>query len=232
LSVHENHLIERLPRKDRLHLLARSELVFLKPSDILSKPGQNSPYVYFPTEGLVSLITLINGGHGIEVGMIGYEGMLGVQTILEFNTAPLYAIVQREGYAWRTEISLFRHELVHCASLRRSMQAYMFFLIMQLATSSACLHYHLISQRLARWLLMRQDRVCTDQFYVTHEFLAYFLGVRRASITTAASEMQKSGLIEYRRGNIIVLDRAGLLAEACSCYTADKLAYAQLLEHE
>jgi len=231
LSLHGNNLIERLPRRERLHLLAHSESVSLTPSDILSEPGQSSRYVYFPTEGMVSLITTIDGGHGIEVGMIGHEGMLGVQAVLELNAAPLYGVVQGKGSAWRTEISLFQLELVRCTALRRSMQAYMFFLIMQLATSSACLHFHLISQRLARWLLMRQDRTCDDHFYITHEFLAYFLGVRRASITSAASEMQKSGLIEYCRGNIIVLDRTGLLATACSCYAADKIAYAQFLEH-
>ena len=225
----ENHLIELLPRKDRLRLLGICEPVLLALSEVLCEPGEPTRHVYFPTDGFISLVTLIEGHPGLEVGLVGREGMLGAQLVLGVVTAPLRALVQGSGAAWRVGASAFRRELARSAPLQRSLNRYLYVLMAQLAASAGCLRYHLIGPRLARWLLMSQDRAHTDSFRVTQEFLAYMLGVRRVGITAAAGALQRSGLIEYHRGELTVLDRSGLEAAACGCYAADQQAYADLL---
>ena len=226
-----NKLIERLPHKERHRLLAISEPVMLELSQVLSEAGGPTDYVYFPTAGFISLVAVIEGSPGVEVGMVGREGMLGIQAVLGVTRAPLHSLVQGTGSAWRIGITAFQRELLVSPLLQHSVHRYMYVLMAQLATSAACLRFHQIDQRLARWLLMTQDRVCSDHLHVTHEFLAYMLGVRRVGITTAASAMQRAGLIEYQRGSLIVLDRVGLEAAACSCYDVQRHTYTDLLEH-
>ncbi|RZU03129.1 Crp/Fnr family transcriptional regulator [Rivibacter subsaxonicus] len=225
----ENKLIELLPRKDRLQLLAICEPVQLALSEVLCEPDRPTRHVYFPTSGFISLLSLMNGQPALEVGMVGREGMLGVQLVLGVASAPLHAVVQGPGAAWRIASSAFRTELARSAALQRGLDRYLYVLMRQLATSAACLRFHLTGPRLARWLLMSQDRAGADSFHVTHEFLAYMLGVRRVGITTAAVALQRAGLIEYRRGWLTVRDRSGLEAAACSCYGVDRQAYAELL---
>ena len=225
----ENHLIELLPRSDRQRLLAACKPVQLVLSDVLGEPGQPTPDVYFPTDGFISLVTLVEGSPGVEVGMVGREGMLGAQLALGVTKAPWRALVQGQGAAWRMSAAAFKRELTESPALQRGIKHYLYVLIAQAAGSAGCLRFHLIGQRLARWLLMSQDRAHSDSFHVTHEFLAYMLGMRRVGVTAAASAMQREGLIEYHRGELKVLDRAGLEAAACGCYAADQLTYRQLL---
>jgi CRP-like cAMP-binding protein len=225
----ENHLIQMLPRRNRLNLLAICKPVALDISKILCEPGMPTRYVYFPTEGFISLVAQTADSPGVEVGMIGREGMLGAQLVLGVATAPLRALVQGQGMALRASTADFRNELANSAVLQRSLDRYLYVVMAQMATSVACLRSHAIGPRLARWLLMTQDRADSDDFRVTHEFLAYMLGVRRVGVTNAAGILQRNGLIEYRRGNIKVLDRSGLEAEACSCYAIDRQTYAKLL---
>ena len=229
LAPVENHLIELLPRKDRLHLLAVCEPVQLTLAEVLSEPGQPTRHVYFPVDGFISLVALVEGSPGVEVGMVGREGMLGAQLALGVVTAPLHAVVQGAGSSWRIGTPAFRRELARSTSLQRGMYRYLYVLMAQQAASAACLRFHLTRQRLARWLLMSQDRAHSDNFHVTHEFLAYMLGMRRVGITSAASALQRGGLIEYHRGELKVLDRSGLEGAACSCYAADRKTYTQLL---
>lgn len=225
----ENYLIQMLPRKDRLDLLAICEPVALDISTILCEPGMPTRFVYFPTEGFISLVARTDDSPGVEVGMIGREGMLGAQLVLGVVTAPLRALVQGQGMALRAGTAAFRNVLTDSAALQRGLDRYIYVLMAQMATSVACLRSHEIAPRLARWLLMTQDRADSDNFRVTHEFLAYMLGVRRVGVTNAAGILQRAGLIEYRRGNIQVLDRRGLEAEACACYAIDQEIYAKLL---
>ncbi|WP_457278644.1 Crp/Fnr family transcriptional regulator [Polaromonas sp. P5_D5] len=225
----ENHLIELLPRKDRLRLLAVCEPVELSLAEVMCEPGKPTRYVYFPVESFISLVALVEGSPGVEVGMVGREGMLGAQLVLGVVTAPVHAVVQGAGASWRISTAVFRRELALSASLQRGLNRYLYVLMAQQSASAACLRFHLTSQRLARWLLMSQDRAHSDNFHVTHEFLAYMLGMRRVGITSAASALQRSGLIEYHRGELKVLDRGGLEAAACSCYAADRKTYTQLL---
>jgi CRP-like cAMP-binding protein len=229
LARAENHLIEMLPRQDRVRLVAACEPVPLVLSDILCEPGGPTRHVYFPVDGFISLVALIDGSPGLEVGMIGREGMLGAQLALGVATAPLKAVVQGPGTAWRIGRVAFGRELAHSATLRRILDRYLFVLMAQLAASAGCLRFHQIGPRLARWLLMSQDRAHANSFHVTHEFLAYMLGVRRVGITVAAGGLQRAGLITYHRGEVTITDRGGLETAACGCYAADRKAYSELL---
>ena len=229
MATAENHLIELLPRKDRLRLLSICEPIDLVTSKVLCEPGSLTRHAYFPIDGFISLIASTAGKPTLEVGMIGREGMLGAQLALGVATAPLHALVQGKGAAWRIEAPAFRRELMRSPALQRGLSQYVYVLMSQLATSAVCLRFHSIGPRLARWLLMSQDRAHADRFSITQEFLAYMLGVRRVGITKAASDLQRSGLIEYHRGHIRVLDRSGLEEAACDCYAVGRDAYAALL---
>ena len=229
MATAENHLIELLPRKDRKSLLAICEPVQLVLADVLCEPGDPTRHVYFPTDGFISVVAVIAGHPGLEIGMVGREGMLGAQLALGVAAVPMHALVQGAGAAWRIGVGDFRRELSRSAALRRGLNRYIHVLMVQLGTSSACLRFHMIGPRLARWLLMTQDRAHADGFHVTHEFLAYMLGVRRVGITTAAVALQRSGLIVYHRGELTVLDRSGLEAAACSCYASDLDVYAKAI---
>lgn len=222
----QNHLIERLPRRDRAQLLRLGEDVPLVLGQVLCDAGKPTRHVWFPIDGFISLVAPIDGKPALEVGMVGREGMLGAQLILGVPTVPLQALVQGSGTARRIDRAVFRAELARSAPLRRLLDRYLYVLMAQLAGSAACLRFHEIGPRLARWLLMSQDRAHAERFHVTHQFLAYMLGVRRVGVTAAAGALQRSGLIEYHRGELHVIDRAGLEAASCECYANDSAAYA------
>ncbi len=201
----------------------------LQLAQVLWDAGDTARHVYFPTDSYISLVTRVDGHPGVEVGMVGREGLLGVQLALGVSTAPIQALVQGPGSAWRISAAAFRRELASSPVLQKVLNRYVCVLMAQLATSAACLRFHVVGQRLSRWLLMSQDRADSDHFHMTQEFLATMLGVRRVGITSAASILQRGGLIEYRRGELEVLDRKGLEAAACSCYAADRLNYLNTL---
>jgi CRP-like cAMP-binding protein len=229
MSANSNYLVELLPNKDRLRLAKACETVELTLAQVLSEPGKPTRYVYFPIHGFISLIALVKGSPGVEVGMVGREGMLGVQLALGVTTSPLHALVQGAGQAWRIGTRAFTAELAASKALQLELNRYLYVLMSQLAESTACARFHQIGPRLARWLLMSQDRSQSASFEVTQEFLAYMLGVRRVSITVAAGALQREGLISYNRGKLTVLDRKGLELAACGCYAADQKAYTELL---
>ena len=227
MATPQNLLIKRLPRKERTSLLALCEPCELTLGTVLCEPGKPTRHVWFPVDGFISMVAPIDGKPALEVGMVGREGMLGAHLALGVATVPLHALVQGSGEAWRIGSRAFRAELARSPALQRVMHRYVYVLMAQLTGSAACLRFHEIGPRLARWLLMSQDRAHADRFHVTHEFLAYMLGVRRVGVTAAASALQRIGLIEYHRGEMAVLDRAGLEAAACDCYANDSRAYAE-----
>jgi CRP-like cAMP-binding protein len=212
-------------------LLASCEPIELVFADILCQRGQRVHHVYFPTDSLISLITPMDGYAALEVGMIGNEGMLGITLILGIDTSPLHALVQGSGGALRMEARQFRRELAASPPLQRRLNRYLYVLLNQLAQTAACTRSHVVEARLSRWLLMTQDRAHSDAFHLTHEFLGHMLGVRRVGVTKAATSLQAKRLISYNRGDIRILDRAGLEEVACECYGADRRTYERILRH-
>jgi CRP-like cAMP-binding protein len=213
-----NDLLDALPRASYEKLagaLVPVEMVF---GDILYEPGQPMRDVYFPVNCLVSLLTLVEGHLALEVGMVGREGMVGVALALGVRNSPMRALVQGGGTALRMSAARFLRELGHSLPLRRAVHRYIHTLMGQISQTAACNRFHNVEARLARWLLMTRDRVCSGEFHLTHEFLAHMLGVRRVGVTEAASALAQRGLIDYTRGNIRILDHAGLEAASCSCY--------------
>jgi len=226
--VAENHLIESLPPRERRRLLAFGEQIDLVRGEILDERASPTRSVYFPMYGFVSLVATLEGKPVVEVCMIGREGMWGPDLAFCVAKEPMGVLVLGGGTAWRIGARAFHGEFLHSAALRCCVDRYFYTLMAQLISSAACLGFHRIEPRLARWLLMSQDRAHSDSLFATQEMLSSMLGVRRVGVTAAAGELQRWGLIEYCRGNITILDREGLEAASCSCYTADHQAYRRL----
>lgn len=224
-----NRLLAALPRKDRQHVLASCEGVELAFGDVLCEPGERIRHVYFPTDSFVSQVAPIDGFASLEVGLVGNEGMVGISLTLGVNVSPLHLLVQGSGPALRMNAEPFRRELARSLPLQRELNRYLYVVMTQLAQTAACTRFHVVEARLARWLLMTQDRAHSDVFTLTHEFLAYMLGVRRVGVTKAATSLQRQQLISYTRGKITVHDRRGLVALACGCYLADIETYRRIL---
>ena len=221
-----NQLLARLPKAARSRLDAAGQIVDLTLSQVLGEADAPTTHVYFPIDGFFSLLAQVDSEHVIEVGMVGREGVLGIQVALGVAIEPLKAIVQGEGQALRIDTTAFQRELAANPALRSTLDCYVYVLLSQHARSAACLRFHMIEQRLARWLLMSQDRALSDVFKLTQEFLAYMLGVRRVGVTVAAGELQRQHLISYERGEMTIVDRVGLEQAACSCYASDRAVYA------
>jgi CRP-like cAMP-binding protein len=213
-----NRLLAALPPREYARFASGLERVTLTYGQVLYEPGEPMHDVYFPTDCLVSLLTLVEGHRALEVGLVGREGMIGARLALGAATSSVRALVQGTGSAMRMHSARFLREIRRSPALQRALFQFTDTLMIQISQTAACNRFHMVEARLARWLLMTADRMASSEFHLTHEFLADMLGVRREGVTVAASSLQHRNLIRYRRGNIIILDTPGLEATSCPCY--------------
>ena len=213
-----NSLLAALPSAEYERLVSGLEPVKLTFGEVLYQPGEPIRHAYFPIDCLVSLLAVVEGRTVLEVGLVGTDGMAGIPLALGIGVSPIRALVQESGTALRMESARFDQEFSRNPSLRRDLFRYAHTLMAQAAQTAVCSRFHLLEARLARLLLMTRDRVRSNHFHLTHEFLAQMLGVRRVGVTRAAGALQDRNLISYSRGGIRILDRKGLEAASCRCY--------------
>ena len=224
-----NTLIDTLPRAAKSRLLAICEPVDLVSGHLVSGSDSLARHVYFPTGSVLSLLTSSKDSPVLEVGMVGSEGMLGLQVVLAVGSVPLQASVRGTGTAWRVATEPFNRELAGSRALQRSLNSYLQVTLLQLTSEARCVRFHQISQRLARWLLMTHDRTHADSFSVTQALIAHLMGVRRVGIAKAAGAFQRKGMIRYARGVLTIVDRNALESESCSCYETALKTYARFM---
>jgi CRP-like cAMP-binding protein len=213
-----NRLLATLPKNIYQRLRPQLEHVNLPFAEVLYEPGAANRHVYFPNDSIVSLLVEVADRSTLEVGIVGNEGMAGINVFMGVSTARSRAVVQGAGTALRMKAAALRRETSQVGSLHRLLHRYSHSLLTQASQSAACNRFHMVNARLARWLLMTHDRVSADEFRVTQEFMSNMLGVRREGVTGAAGILQKDQLISYSRGLVKILNRAGLEAVSCECY--------------
>lgn len=213
-----NRLLAALPHKDYQRLLPELEQVPLTFGDILYEPGDTIGHVYFPNNGIISLLSSVESQKVLEVGIVGNEGVAGLPVVLGVRVSLNRGLVQSDGTAMRMKAAVLQKEFKQDGALQRLLHRYLHSLLTQISQSAVCNRFHMVESRLARWLLMTHDRVGSDEFRLTQEFLSNMLGVRREAVSKAAGALQKRGFLNYSRGHITILNRAGLEATACQCY--------------
>ena len=228
-ELRQNRILASMSEADADRWRARIEPVAMPLGKVLHESGIALTHAYFPTTAIVSLLYLSGNGDSGAIAMIGNEGVVGIPLIMGGGSTPSRAVVQNAGVGFRMAAPAFREEFVRSESIRRSLLLYTQALIAQMAQMAACNRHHTIPQQLCRWLLLCLDRLRTDEIVVTQELIAQTLGVRREGVTEAALNLQRDGLIRYRRGRIVVLDRPQLELRSCECYAAIKAEYARLL---
>ncbi|MEO8314245.1 MAG: Crp/Fnr family transcriptional regulator [Pseudomonadota bacterium] len=225
----QNRLLAALPGENFARVRDDLELVQLHLGKVLYQPSEQLQYAYFPTTAITSLHYVIESGASAEIAGVGNEGMVGVSLFLGGDTMPSSAVVQTAGHAFRLARHLLKRECDRGGSTLRLLMRYTQALIMQMTQNAACNRHHQVEQQLCSWLLATLDRVPSGELIMTQELVASMLGVRREGITEAAGRLQQAGFIRYRRGHISVLERAGLEARACECYSAVKKEVGRLL---
>ncbi len=198
--------------------MPRLELLRLKLHQVLYEPGERMRSGYFINDGLMSVLAVQPDGKSVEVGLIGKEGFVGLPLLVGFQTSPTRVVTQGDGSAYRCSADDLRHLIPQCPVLAEQLHRFGHKLAMQTTQLAACNRLHEVEARLARWILMSQDRILADRLPLTQEFLAQMLGTRRSSVTVAAGVLQKAGLISYTRGSVTILDREKLEDASCDCY--------------
>jgi CRP-like cAMP-binding protein len=216
-SLHNNILLSLSP-EDLEQVLPKLELVHLKLHQVLHEAGQTIKSGYFVNDGMISVLAVHPDGKSVEVGLIGNEGFAGLPLIVGFRSSPTRLITQGDGSAYRCDAETLLQLIRKVPTLERQLHRFGQKLAMQTTQIAACNRLHEVGERLARWILMTQDRIRADRLPLTQEFLAQMLGTRRASVTVAAGALQKAALIAYTRGSVTILDRKKLEAAACDCY--------------
>jgi CRP-like cAMP-binding protein len=223
-----NRLLRSLPPEDYARLGSQLELVDLAFKQPLYAPQQPIPFVYFLEGGVVSLLITMHNGATVEVATVGHEGFVGVPVFLGATSLPGTALCQIPGSAFRLPAASFREAVRQNHALQLAAERYTQGLFNEIAQSAACNRLHTIPQRASRWLLLTHDRVQADSYPLTHEFLSQMLGVRRAGATEALGELQRAGLIRSQRGQLTIVNRAGLERLSCECYWVVRTEYDRL----
>jgi CRP-like cAMP-binding protein len=213
-----NHVLAVLSRPAYRRMQSGLDPVELNYGQVLYEPKGTIDHVYFPVDSLVSLLTAVDDQRNLEVGMVGNEGMVGMPMVLGISVSAVRALVQGSGTALRMTAARFRAEFKKNIVLQQALFRYTHLLMAQVSQTAACNRFHPAEARLARWLLMTSDRLHTNEFHLTQEFLAHMLGIRRVGVTKAARNLEQRKLIAYSRGAIRILERKRLEAAACSCY--------------
>ncbi|HLL75065.1 MAG TPA: Crp/Fnr family transcriptional regulator [Pyrinomonadaceae bacterium] len=224
----ENRLLATLPEEEIGRLRPHFERVTLRHGDHVIVPDEPIRHVYFPLNCLLSLVTTMADGSAAESGSIGREGMSGVPVLLDAAQTTMPTFVQVPGDAVRLRANIFKEAYDRGGAVRKLLNRYIHTVIVVGSHAAACNRLHKLDERFCKWLLMSSDGVGSDTVALTQEYLAVMLGVRRAGVTEAALEAQADGLIEYRRGRIQILDRAGLERRACECYARTRAEYERL----
>ena len=228
-ALSQNHLLAALPAEERGRLIPHLELVPMPLGAVLYESGSELRHVYFPTTSIVSLLYVMLDGASAEIAVVGNEGIIGVALFMGGETMPNRAVVQSAGHAYRLKGQLLKQEFSRSGELQHLLLRYTQALLTQMAQTAVCNRHHSLDQQLCRWLLLSLDRLPSNDLVMTQELIANMLGVRREGVTEAAGNLQKAGLITYRRGHIRVLDRARLEARACECYAVVKKEFDRLL---
>ena len=228
-DVQRNHLLAALPDSDLRCWLPGLELVDLPRGCVLCESGDIPSHVYFPTTAVVSLLYVMEDGSSAEIAGVGNEGIVGVSLFMGGTTTLTRAVIQTAGQAYRLRSDRMMREFNKGGDVMHLLLRFTQALITQMGQTAVCNRYHSLDQQLCRWLLLSQDRLQSDDLVMTQELIASMLGVRREGVTEAAGDLQRAGLIRYRRGHITVVDRARLEQRACECYAVVKKEYERLL---
>jgi CRP-like cAMP-binding protein len=203
-----------------MRLASQLERVALPLGAVIYESGGEQGHVYFPANGIVSLLYVMNNGAAAEIAVVGNEGMVGIALFMGGGSTPSRAVVQSAGHAYRLEAALLKAEFARGGPLQRLLLRYTQVLIAQTTQTAACNRHHVLEQQLCRWLLLSLDRLPSNQLVMTQQLIANMLGVRREGVTQAAGRLEADGVISYSRGRINVLDRGKLEARVCECYAA------------
>lgn len=225
----QNHLLAALPADVFERISPHLELIAMPLGEVLYESGGQLQHVYFPTTAIVSLHYILENGASSEIAGVGNEGVLGISLFMGGNTTPSRASVYTGGYGYRLKTQLMMAEFNRAGNMMRLMLRYTQALITQMSQTAICNRHHSVEQQLCRWLLLTLDRLPSNELTLTQELIAGMLGVRREGITESAGNLQRAGLIRYRRGHITVLDRAGLESHTCECYHVVKKEFHRLL---
>lgn len=228
-DLQKNHLLAVLPNDSIVRWLPDMEPVDMPLGQVLYESGVALRYVYFPTTSIVSLLFVLEDGSSTEIAVVGNEGLVGIALFMGGGSTPSRAVVQSAGKGYRLKADVMKVEFERSGPAMHLLLRYTQALITQMAQTAVCNRHHSLDQQLCRWLLLSMDRLDTNELVMTQELIANMLGVRREGVTEAALKLQRAGLIQYARGRISVLDRAGLERRACECYGVVKEEYDRLL---
>ena len=228
-TARKNQILAALPGTDLERLLPALELVPLILGEVIYETSSRQDHLYFPISGMVSRLYILNNGASAEIAVTGNEGVIGIAVLTGGETIANRTVVQCAGYAYRLQEAIAKREFRADGPLHRQLMRYVHALLTQMSQTAVCNRHHSLEQQLCRWLLLSLDRIPSSELIMTHELIANMLGVRRGGVTEAAVNLQAAELIHYSRGHINILDRAGLEARACECYSIVRSEYDRLL---